>query len=61
MKENTQTIRCSIDSCAHCRPDHYCELNEIKVRPCAPCGSENVETREDSMCASFEERMRSMF
>ena len=61
MKDNHQTIRCGIESCVHCRPDHYCDKSEIKITPCAPCDCDSVSVREESMCADFEEKNRSFF
>ena len=60
MRSN-QSIRCQIESCEHNSPDHYCALNEIKVCPCDNCGCSSVSEKEQSMCASFQEKARSFF
>ena len=59
--ENNQTIRCGIESCSHCRADHYCELSEIRICPCSPRDFDSVSVREESMCADFEEKDRHIF
>lgn len=56
-----QTIRCQIESCQHNAPDHYCQLNAIKVAPCSPNRCDNVTNRSDSMCENFEKKDRSFF
>ncbi len=59
--EKEQTIRCGIESCVHCRPDHYCGLKEIIISSCGPKRGADVSIKEQSMCANFEERSRGFF
>ena len=59
--KKVQTIKCQIESCLHNGPDHYCELKEIRICPCAPCGCSSVAEKEQSMCADFHQRPRGFF
>ncbi len=61
MKKNSQTIKCHVESCSHCAPDHFCDLKQIKVCACAPCDCDDVTRCEQSMCASFEEKGKGFF
>ena len=61
MKAPVQVIKCQIESCIHNSPDHFCELRSITVCPCKPCDCDSVQEKSQSMCASFEERNRSLF
>lgn len=52
MKEDTQSIKCSVYDCEHCNCDfNMCRLKEIKVSNCA-----NNKDKESTMCDSFKKR-----
>lgn len=61
MEKEKQIIRCQIESCKYCSPDHFCQLNAICISPCRPCIGDTVESRSDSMCSNFEKKDRGLF
>lgn len=61
MSPRSQTIKCQIESCIYCTPDHFCSLKSIQIFPCRPCDCDSVKDKTQSMCANFEPRRRSLF
>lgn len=54
IKAGKQTIKCSVGSCHYNDNRDYCELESIKVAPCAHCNNGSPE--DESMCASYRKR-----
>lgn len=61
MSQQSQRIKCRIESCRFNSPDHFCELKSIVVAPCRASAFDNVSDKSQSMCSNFEEKDRSMF
>ena len=54
MKDNEQTIKCSVHDCKHCDcDDNKCKLDKIKVCNCSGDGG-----KETTMCDSYKEKFR---
>lgn len=52
MKDNEQTIKCSVHDCKHCDcDDNKCKLDKIKVCNCNGDGG-----KETTMCDSYKEK-----
>lgn len=55
MENKSQKINCEVDSCKFQSSDNkLCTLNEIMVGHNNNCDSKNVESKNSTLCDSFE-------